>query len=300
MEKVNNFAAMISLLRNREDRKRVAIAWGSDDSTQKAVEMALEGGFIHAVFVGCEELIRRLPQLMQHAEHITFVPAANSDEAALKAVEVIRNGQADILMKGMLNTDNLLRAVINKETGILPKGSVLTHVACAQVPGHKKLVIFSDPAAIPYPTPEQRAEQIRIMAYIVRGLGGSYPKIALIHCSEKIDERHFPFTADYRDKVRQANEGEFGDIVLDGPLDVKCALSFHALEAKGLHSPLQGDADGIIFPDIIAANAFYKTLTLFAGAEVAGLLKGATASIVLPSRGDTHESKYYSLALAAL
>lgn len=300
MEKVNNFAEMIRLLRNRDNRKKVAIAWGSDASTQRAVEMALEAGFIHAVFVGCEEQIRKLPQLMQYAEHITFVPASNPDDAAVKAVEVIKKGEADILMKGMINTDNLLRAIIDKEHGILPKGSVMTHMACAEVPGHKKLLIFSDSAAIPYPTPEQRAEQIRIMAYIIKGLGGTLPKIALVHCSEKVSEKHFPFTADYRNKVQEAAEGKFGDILLDGPLDVKCAFSFHALEAKGLHSPLQGDADGVIFPDILAANAFYNTLTLFAGAQIAGLLKGALASIVLPSRGDTHESKFYSLGLAAL
>lgn len=300
MEKVNNFAAMINLLRNRATRKKVAIAWGSDASTQRAVEMALEAGFIHAVFVGCEQQIRQMPQLMQFAPHITFVDAADSDDAAAKAVALIKDGKADILMKGMLNTDNLLRAIINKETGILPKGAIMTHVAAAEIPGHKKLLLFSDSAAIPYPTPEQRDAQIKVMAYIARGLGSTLPKIALVHCTEKVSEKHFPFTIDYREKVAEAAAGKYGDIILDGPLDVKCAFSLHALEAKGLESPLQGDADGIIFPDIIAANSFYKTITLFAGAQVAGLLKGAIASIVLPSRGDSHESKFYSLALAAL
>lgn len=300
MERINNFSEMVEFLRGRESKKRVAVAWASDNSTRTAVRKALESGFISAIFVGCKEMVEADEALMKFSESIRFEEAADSDDAAAKAVALVRQGKADILMKGMLNTDNLLRAIINKEHGILAKGTVMTHISAADIPGIDKILFFSDAAAIPYPTPEQRESQIAYMADLIHRIGEKQPGIALIHCSEKVNEKHFPFTADYKVKINEAEQGKFGDTIVDGPLDVKCACNRHALEAKGINSPLNGDADALIFPDIIAANSFYKTLTLFANAQIAGMLKGAMAPVVLPSRGDTPESKYYSLALASL
>lgn len=203
-------------------------------------------------------------------------------------------------MKGFINTDQVLRAVLNKETGILPKGNVLTHIAVAQMPQYHKLLFFTDAAVIPYPTPEQRTEQIKYVTALCRQFGIAEPKIALIHCSEHVDERHFPCTADYLEQKKRAEEGFFGPVRIDGPLDLKTSCSPAALKAKNMESCVEGDADAVIVPDIEAGNVFYKTITLFCGAITAGILQGPTAPVVVPSRGDSPEAKFLSIAMAAM
>ena len=190
--------------------------------------------------------------------------------------------------------------MLNKEWGILPKGRVLTHVTVAEVPNYPRLLFFTDPAVIPYPTQEQRVEQLKYTTHICRSFGIEEPKVALINCSEKVSEKAFPFTVGYKDIIADAEKGVYGPCVVDGPLDLKTSLDRHALEKKGLHSPLNGEADVLIFPDIQAGNVFYKTITLFAGASTAGMLQGAKAPVVLASRGDSIQSKFYSLAAAAI
>jgi phosphate butyryltransferase len=269
---------MVVYLRNRGDKKRVAVVCGTDGHTQRAVEKAVEAGFAEAVYVNDDD----------------------PDVAAQRAVELVREGKADILMKGLLNTDKLLRAVLNKETGILPKGKILTHIAVAEIPNYPKPLFFTDAAVIPYPTQEQRIEQVRVAAYACHSLGIDVPKIALIHCSEKVNEKTFPFTTGYQEIISLAREGRFGECIVDGPLDVKCSCSVQNMWAKGINSPIMGEADALVFPDIEAGNSFYKTLTLFGRAETAGVLQGPMAPVVLPSRGDSVFSKYYSIALAAV
>ena len=211
-----------------------------------------------------------------------------------------RDGRADAIMKGMINTDNLLRAVLDKQTGILTPGSVLTHVSVAQIAGCDRLLLFSDPAVIPHPTHEQRVEQVKYVAALCRKLGVDTPRIAMIHCSEKVNEKHFPHTVSYRTIAQMAADGEFGPCIADGPLDVKTALDLHSMQVKGIHSPINGQADALIFPDIEAGNVFYKTITLFAGAQTAGMLQGARVPVVVPSRGDSATSKFNSIMLAVL
>ncbi len=297
---ITNFEQLIERLRSRGERTTVAVVWASDPTTQGAVCQAIEEGFVDAIFVGCGAEVRRNDELMRHESHIRFAEAGDCDEAAREAVRLIREGEASVLMKGMLNTDNLLRAVLNKETGILPRGRVLTHITVAGIPSYHKLLFFTDAAVIPYPTEEQQAAQTAYLAEEIRAFGMECPRIALVHCSEKVDERHFPFTAGYRALVARAEAGEFGHCIVDGPMDLKTACSPKALAKKGMKSPIEGDADAVIFPDIEAGNVFYKTITLFCGAETAGILKGTIAPVVLPSRGDDVLSKFYSLALAAI
>ena len=278
MKAIRTLDDMVVYLKERGDRKRVAVVCGTDGHTQRAVEKAVEAGFAEAV----------------------YVDDPDSDVAARRAVELVREGKADILMKGLLNTDKLLRAVLNKETGILPKGNILTHIAVAEIPNYPKPLFFTDAAVIPYPTQEQRIEQVRVAAYACHALGIEEPKISLVHCSEKVSEKTFPFTAGYQEIIDMAREGRFGKCIVDGPLDVKCSCSVQNMWAKGIESPINGEADALIFPDIEAGNSFYKTLTLFGRAETAGVLQGPMAPVVLPSRGDSVFSKYYSIALAAV
>ncbi len=282
MSAISSFDALKAHLINRKSApKRVAVVWPEDESSRQAVKMAEEAGFARAVMLDSKA-------------------ASDPDDAATKAVALVRQGKADVIMKGMINTDNLLRAILNKETGILRPGGVLTHLTVAEVPAYHKLLLLSDVAVIPYPTEAQFRAMISYMTSFAHAMGISAPRIALTHCSEKVDTRHFPFTGAYETLKQEASEGKFGPCIIDGPMDVKTACDRHAQEKKHISSPINGDADGIIFPDIEAGNTFYKTVTLFCGATMAGLLQGAQVPVVLCSRGDDADSKFNALALACL
>lgn len=299
MTKITTFGHLIQHVAEMGMRKRIAVVWAADDSTQHAVTKALADGFIEAIFVGYTQPLKEIEDIRPYAEHITYVDAATPDEAATIAVNLVREGKADVLMKGLINTDNLLRAVLNKETGILPKGNVLTHITVANIPSYERLLLFSDAAVIPYPTHEQRIKQVEYIVGMGHKLGIECPRVALNHCSEKVNEKHFPHTTGYKEIASMAQDGAFGNCIVDGPLDVKVACCRESMLTKGINSPIDGKADAIIFPDIEAGNAFYKTLTLFAGAQTAGLLQGPMVPVVVPSRSDSTMSKYYSLAVAA-
>ena len=229
-----------------------------------------------------------------------YVDGDDKEECARRAVALCKNGEADILMKGLINTDIILKAILDRETGILRPGHVLTHIAMAEIPKYEKLLFFTDAAVIPVPTEAQRRQQIHYVNYVCHALGIEEPRISLIHCAEKVSAKVFPYTVDYLEIIAEAQTGKFGRCIIDGPLDLKTSLDSVSLHEKGIRSIIDGQADALIFPDIVAGNVFYKTLTLFGYAKTAGVLQGTQCCCVLPSRADSPESKYYSLALAAI
>lgn len=297
---MKDFRHLEELLLSQGTKRRIAVVNGADDTTRGAVARALEAGFAEAIFVGARHEVEADEAIMRHVSHVTIIDADDADDAAAKAVALARGGKADVIMKGLLNTDNLLRAILNKQTGILPPGEILTHITVGEIPSYHKLLLFSDVAVIPYPTDTQREAQLRYVLRMARKFGIECPRVSLIHCSEKVDERHFPFTAHYLTLKENAAKGVYGECIVDGPLDVKTSCCKAALDKKGIVSAVDGEADAIIFPDIEAGNAFYKTITLFAGATIAGILCGCTVPVVLPSRGDSVQSKYNSLLVASI
>ena len=278
MKQIQCFDELVAHLRDGRRQKRVAVVCGRDDTTGEAVGRAQEAGFATPIFVDDDDV----------------------DAAAARAVALVREGKADVLMKGLLNTDNLVKAILNKETGILPKGNVLTHIVCARFPQYDKLLFMTDVAVIPYPTAAQREQQLRYLLALCRSMGIDVPRVALVSCSEKVNAKHFPVTVEYRELVEKAGQGTFGPCIVDGPLDLKTSLSPQALKKKGLHSDIEGRADALIFPDIQAGNVFYKSITLFCEAQTAAILQGPQVPVVLTSRADSADSKFYSLALACV
>jgi phosphate butyryltransferase len=294
MKAIENFEELVAYLSDGFEPKRVAVVCPYDDSTQEAVQRALDDGFIKPILIGDPKLMAGAPK------EVPRLKAADDADAAQKAVELVHQGMADIVMKGLLNTDTLLRAILAKGTGLLQEGKVLTHLCCAQLPEYDKLLFMTDVAVIPQPTDEQRVQQLRYLLRLCRSFGIKEPGVALVNCSEKVDERHFPHTAHYQKLVKDAKDGAFGACIVDGPLDLKTSLSGKALRKKGLKSPLRGHADALIFPDIQSGNVFYKTITLFNNAATAAILAGPDVPVVLTSRADDVDSKYYSLALACI
>ena len=301
MQTIQNFSEMVRHLSASGEKITIAVACGDDESTLQAVTRALASGFARAIFVGDASVPRAYAPMQDYAELVEFVEPETAEPAAAAAlaVRLVREGRAGILMKGLISTDVLLRAVLNKAEGLLPPGQVLTHLAVAQIPGRDRLLFFTDAAVIPYPTAEQRAAQIGYVASVCRKFGIAQPRISLIHCSEHVSEK-FPHTLTYADLSHRASEGEWGPAIVDGPLDVRTSIDPVALHIKGIPSPLEGQADALIFPNIEAGNTFYKTITFLTASDVAGTLCGTTCPVILPSRGDSAQDKYFSLAFAAM
>lgn len=299
MEPIRNFDQLTTHLRTLNRRKRIAVVCANDRNTEYAISRALEEGIAEFLLIGDSIIPEKHPALKRYAKHVEVLCIEDPDEAAREAVRIARAGEADILMKGIINTDNLLRAILDKEKGLLPKGKILTHLALMQIPTYDKLLFFSDAAVIPHPTLQQRIEMIWYGIRACRHFGIKQPRIALIHCTEKVSSK-FPHSLDYVNIVELAEAGEFGDAIIDGPLDVKTACEKTSGDIKGIVSPINGEADILIFPNIESGNTFYKAVSLFSHADMAGLLQGPTCPVILPSRSDSGLSKYYSLAMACL
>lgn len=301
MEPIVDFSILPARLRSAERVVTVAVACPADSHTEEVIERSIAEQFARFTLVANTakaDIARRLAA--DYPDKVTLIVADDDDDAARHAVKEVREGRADVLMKGSLNTDNLLRAVLNKEEGILIKGSVLTHIAVADVPSLNHLLFFSDAAVIPYPTTEQYDAITRYITDTYRSItGGDRPRVALIHCTEKVSEK-FPLTLSYEELKANAAAGAYGEVEIGGPMDVKTACDAESGAIKGITSPVVGNANCLIFPDIEAGNTFYKTITLFGGATVAGMLVGTTAPVVVTSRADTADSKFYSLATACL
>lgn len=300
MSALRSFSQLRSRLQKSGRRVRLSVCRPADEHTLRAVIEAIRLGIVSAVIVGeyCEEIMDEVDT--DTRREISFVKMANPEEAMQHAVRLVHDGEADILMKGLVNSDDLLHHILNKEYGLRTQGSVISHVAAFQLPQLSRLVLLTDVAVIPNPTLAQRAAQIRYASNLARHLGIDRPRVALLHCTEKVSAA-FPVTTDYVELCQQASAGKFGRILVDGPLDLLCALSPEGLADKHLESALDGRADILIFPDIEAGNAVYKALGLLVpNAETAALLCGTTRPVVLTSRGDSISTKINSIALAAL
>ncbi len=276
MKTIHNFEELREMLRQGEPC-RVAAIEATDSHSSEAVETAVREGWAK----------------------VTNLTTGDPQRSADEAVQMVRNGEADVIMKGIINTDVLLRAVLNKEHGLLPKGNVLTHLSAIYLPMLGRIILMGDPAVIPYPTLEQREAMIRYTVKLAAAYGIEEPRIALIHCTEKVSEK-FPLTLDYVQLIEKSKRGEFGKAIVDGPTDLKCAICKESADIKGIVSPLEGRADMLMMPDIEAGNVFYKTLTAFTDAQLAVGLMGAACPISLTSRSDSMETKLNSLAMACL
>lgn len=300
MEHTETFDSLLHGRRPQQERPIVALACPHDSHTEYVVCRALHEELCRFVLTTCGSLSAPLQQAIDaHPGCVETVMCHNAQEAAQTAVALVRSHRAQVLMKGMVNTDVLLRAVLDKQQGLLSPGSVMAHLTVMQIPGWNRLLMFADAAVLPEPTLTQLDSLVGYMADHLRRFGREVPRIALTNCNEKVNPK-FPHTLHYEQIKQWAAEGRYGKVVIDGPMDVKTALDANAAAYKHIASPIEGSADALVFPNIQAGNTFYKTLSCFCHAIPAGWLVGTEAPVVVTSRADSEESKYYSLALACL
>ncbi|OAK07878.1 phosphate butyryltransferase [Bacillus wiedmannii] len=281
-----------------QPKKTVAVAVAEDHEVIEAVAKAIKLQLAQFRLYGNQEKIMGMLQEhgLQTSEHIEVIAAASSAEAAELSVKAVRNGEADVLMKGNIPTANILKAVLNKEWG-LRKGSVLSHVAAFEVPNYDRLIFVTDAAMNIAPDVTQKAAIIQNTVTVAQAIGIDLPKVAPIAAVEVVNPA-MQATIDAAMLTQMNRRGQIKNCVVDGPLALDNAVSQIAAEHKGIVSDVAGKADILLVPTIEAGNVLYKSLVYFADAKVGAMIAGAKAPIVLTSRADSAETKVYSLALA--
>lgn len=281
--------------------KKTLVAVNAVDAhSLEAISEAVKLGIVSATVTGNkEEILKQCA--VHHIDYQLFriIQAETEEEAASIAVQEARENQGCILMKGLISSDKFMRAILNKQAGLLPMGGVLSHVSVIDNPNYHKLLIVSDVAIIPYPTIQQKIAMTHYLKQMAIDLGISRPKIALITPTEQVLPNLVSCT-DAVELMNAAKNGQFEPAVVFGPMALDVALDSESAQIKNITSEVAGDADCLLFPNIDAGNVFYKMNTKLCHAEQAAVVMGAHVPIVLSSRGDSIRTKLNSIALAAL
>lgn len=281
--------------------RRVVVAAGHDANTIGAAARAAAEGIAKVTLVGDAVRIDALcAQLDLARDALDVVDEADPLAAGARALALVHEGRADVLMKGLISTADYMKQILNKETGLLPAGRVLSHLTVFELPvyrqRHQKLLFAADVAIIPRPDVETKIQILEYCLQAARSFGIESPRAALIAASEKVSTK-MPATVEAAEIRDLAAQGRFPGAVVDGPLALDVALSPEACAIKGLTSPVAGAADILVFPNIESGNVFYKAATQLAGASIAAAVVGTSAPCVLTSRADDEDSKFLSIAL---
>jgi phosphotransacetylase len=281
-------------------QKRLVAAYANDAHTIEAVNNAVEMGIVKATLVGDEATIKGVCQTLNiNPDNFTIIQEADENKAAAKACEIINNGEGNILMKGLLSTDKYMRAILNKERGLMPgPKAVLSHVTVIQTPRYHKLIICGDVAIIPAPDLNQKVAITNFLIQTAKALQIENPKVALLAATEQMLPG-MPACVDAAIISKMSERGQIKGATVDGPLGLDVAIDMESVQIKKLKSEVAGDADCLLFPNIEAGNLFYKSNTKLAGGELGAMVVGAKVPCVLSSRGDSALTKLYSIALAA-
>ena len=298
---IKNFNDLYAKLKADGICKRMVAAWAVDSHTIEACAKASELGFVKVTLVGDEAIIKKVCEDCK-IDPAIFDIRHNPVElkAVAEAVQLVHDGEGDVLMKGLCSTDKFLRAILNKETGLLPPKGVLSHVAVVENPNYPKLMFISDMAVIPLPDFRQKVKLAGYLVEVARSFGIAKPKIAFIAASEQMLDS-MPACIEGAMLAKMADRGQIRNCIGDGPLALDVAIDPESVEIKKLVSPVAGDADCLLFPNIESANFFWKTNSkLSVGVRQAGMLVGTTAPCVLASRADTVDTKLNSIAEAVM
>lgn len=296
---MQNFTELLEAAQKQESKRVVAIN-GIDENTLEALEDAVSLGFVKPIVTGDRDKIEAAcNRLGIDLNKYEIVHTTSMSEATQKAVELIHDNKADILMKGMVSTDKFMRALLKKEYDLVPTRGTLTHISVMKNPNYHKLLVFTDAAVIPYPDLKQKLLMTNYLICTAKSLGIEEPKVAVIAPTEQIIIS-IQSCMDGATIAKMSEHGQIEGGMVDGPMALDVAIDSSAAAIKGFTSPVAGDADCLLFPNIDAANVFYKTNSKLAKAEMSGIIAGARVPVVVSSRGDSRKTKLNSMALASL
>lgn len=297
---VKKLDELIEMAKGKE-KKTLSVAAATDSEVLRAVTEAVKLGIADAILVGDREKIIKIASEEKMDIKIKGLRIENEADplkAATKAVEFVSRGEANFVMKGMIGTSDLLRAVLNKDAGLRGKG-LLSHVMIYDVPAYHKLIFLTDGGMVPYPTLEDKIGIIQNAVITAHALNIEVPKVAPV-CAVEVVNPSMQATIDASVLTQMNKRGQIKGCIIDGPLGLDNAISFEAAKHKGIVSDVAGDADILLVPNIEAGNFMGKTMTYFAKAESAGIIVGAKCPVVLVSRADSAKSKLYSIALGSI
>ena len=294
MEIIRTFEQLEQTAKSKPLRK-LALAMAEEADALKAVLTAAGEGIVEPILVGNPQAIAEIAE----QEGLDLSPyriesADGEQQCAAKAVELVRDGEAEVLMKGRTPTAVIMRAILNRQNRLRGPG-VLSHVSIIQVERYPKLLIMSDPGINIAPDLKTKVGIIGNMVYVAQKLGIEKPKVAVIAAVEKVNPVSMPVTADAALLSKMAERGQISGCLVDGPFALDNALSRKSCQTKGIQTDVGGDADALLMPDIEAANIFYKTLAYLANAKIAAMTIGAKVPVVMSSRADSNEIKYNSI-----
>lgn len=297
---ITSLDQMVEQVKELKKKFKIAVAYAQDSNTIGAIAQAIEDGFIEAIMIGdADKIVEVAQEALINPDIFQIIDIKDEIASIEKAVEMVRNDQADVLMKGLCGTDKFLRGVINKERGLLPPKATMTYVCALEIPKYHKLLFVTDTAVLPFPDLKQKTAMLNYSVAMARRFGIETPKVALISAAEKVSP-HFESHNDYTQLCMMAQRGQIKNCLVDGPLDIFLACDQESVKIKGVPTPINGDADVLLFPSLEACNSFYKGQMLWAGAELAGLIQGTTKPVVVMSRSESPKSKYYCIALSCL
>ncbi len=295
---IKNFAELISKVKGSGSVKRMVIAAAGEEHTIDAALHAMNEGIVRPIFVGDAAKIKEiLSEKNANIPDGDIYDAPEPEAAAAKAVELVRNGEGDFLMKGYLDTKVILKAVVNKETG-LGTGRLMSHFTMFEVPGYHKILVAVDGGMVTYPDLQMKKEIILNTIDVLHAYGYENPKVGVLACVEKVNPK-MPETVD-ADELKKMNEsGEIPGCIVEGPISYDCAMSKEIADFKGYESKIAGNVDVLIVPNIHAGNILGKVYTVTCKGNMAGFIVGAKCPIVLTSRGSSAEEKYMSIVVSA-
>ena len=293
-----NFEELFSQLK-AVSTKKLAVAVAQDEPVLEAVNLAKDRGVVDSILVGDKAKIEKIAKnIDMDLSKFEIIDEEDPQKATLKAMELVSTGQADMVMKGLIDTATFLRGVLNKEVG-LRTGKLMSHVAVFEIDGIDRLILLTDAAFNTYPDIKAKAQIINNSVMVAKACGIEYPKVAPI-CAVEVVNTDMPATVDASLLSKMNDRGQIKGCIVDGPLALDNALSEEAAHHKGIKGEVAGKADILLFPNIEAANVMYKALTYTAKTRNGGILVGTSAPVILTSRADSCETKVNSIALAAL
>jgi phosphate butyryltransferase len=298
VRKVNNFAELENIINKKPARKRVVVAAAHDLHTLEGVSEAFSKGMIDPVLIGIGKEIEEI--ISAHGLPLSgceIIDAPDDTSASKKAALMVAEGKGDAIMKGKLQTADLLREVVSKELGLLT-GEIMSHAGLFQIPAYHKTVILTDGGMVISPDADQKRKVLDNAVRVMHSLGTEEPKVACL-CATEVENPKMQASVDAAQLKRQNAEGVIKGCVVEGPISFDLAFDRESAKVKGYESPVVGDVDILLMPDMTAGNIVAKTLMCLAGSQMAGIIVGAKAPIVLVSRGATAEEKYWSLVFAA-
>lgn len=295
---IKNFEELLKLAIEKGP-KRVAVACAQDEDALIAIKAAYDKGIIKGILVGDTDQIKSIAkEIGLDVSDFQMIHITDMAEASLKAVSLVSSGEADLVMKGLVDTSIILKAVLNKEVG-LRTGNVLSHVAVFDVPTYHKILTVTDAAMNIAPDLMTKKQIIENALDVTKALNIDMPNVGVIAAKEKVTES-MPATVDAGELVKMNQEGLITNCKVGGPFALDNAVSKEAAEIKGIKDPMAGDVDILLCPTIEAGNVLYKALNFLCNARSAGIIVGAKAPIILTSRADSDDSKLNSIALGVL